>query len=493
MAYQMSCGVSPVLEHIHPVAPEMHAVTPVHDPEAVVENSLLKMKTSMSDGTALANQVTEASQISETMCELEAHLGEVNTVGNGLSQPIAAVLSAAVEHFNQRLGFQFAPTPFAMEHYGEGMNRKAATGMAIESLGTTVKNIWTAIVKFFKRMINWLKGFFEDFKEGAKQLGERATLMNQEARKLGGKSFLVSIPEDKAGFIKALRQDGKILGRMEFAKAFETHLDSTAVKLDDMNHHARTMVKVTDLIKESLAASDATGADAVSQARRQINTIQKAAEDIGKSFKTSSNRDRKVPPYTQLLENRLPFGSMSQFMVMPRNNVSEMDAEIRLQAISNVEMYVAPSTGAETDRDVTGNVEALTLLSVISITEKIATAMKEGAKGDVLIKTLNEAVAFFDTTAAAFEKKDPDQERNDEAAKLASCVSKMITAYTTGFVAKTLMYEVGICKAALTYCSASMKPGVSTPMPQPKKPKDADKKAEKDKDAESTEEKDEKV
>jgi 23S rRNA pseudoU1915 N3-methylase RlmH len=202
--------------------------------EASVENAALALQESTAEGEALVSSTDEATQVATTLDAIQGHMVEANATDNGISPPVANVLNAAVEHFCTRLGAPSRRIIPAMECFGGTQSRQKATSLAIEGLKEMASKIWAAIVAAFKRMMDWLVGFFQNFQLSSKHLLARAEKLDTEAKKNTGdkKAEDAMIEQSKAeSFIKHLLVDGKPAKAAEFTTLFTKLMDESKAEL----------------------------------------------------------------------------------------------------------------------------------------------------------------------------------------------------------------------------------------------------------------------
>lgn len=143
---------------------EMPVVTPEEQAQQRAETE--------AELTAATQEHTERyEEVSSAMDDVEkafvAH-DAVNTVADEVEKTIevggmpveaANAVTAAVEALRINLGFRKNSSP-ALESFGKGEDRVAATKVALEGLKDTAAKIWEAIKKALAKLVDWVKALF---------------------------------------------------------------------------------------------------------------------------------------------------------------------------------------------------------------------------------------------------------------------------------------------------------------------------------------------
>lgn len=196
---EISSGVIDVVE-LEPVAES-------------VETELLDIQdaqTEIAVDEALVEQSTEAVVALESFYEAMRGLSKEG----GMSRPTANFVSLATAHVLSTLGYtaQEAKSSVAMESYQSFGGRQGATIVAMEELGTKIKEIWAMIIdKLSKIRAAITKAFMEIFsaaeKLGAKanKLAERAAAYKGEVKpKLEGLGTKIGMPGSNSAIPKGV-------------------------------------------------------------------------------------------------------------------------------------------------------------------------------------------------------------------------------------------------------------------------------------------------
>lgn len=78
----------------------------------------------------------------------------------GLDQRNAKIINTAVEHLLKQIDYNKTSLP-SLESYGQSTSKLEGTQLALESIKSTMKEIWLAIKKAFRTMFDWIVDFFK--------------------------------------------------------------------------------------------------------------------------------------------------------------------------------------------------------------------------------------------------------------------------------------------------------------------------------------------
>lgn len=120
--------------------------------------------------------------------QLERHV-EVLTDAEGEGGASPEVIEAteiAVEAICARLGIYTGTGIPALESFSTKTGRARSTRVAIESIGEKIKTIWEAVKMAFKRLVNFVKDFFERLMGGNAKMLARVNALRLKAKKVKG-------------------------------------------------------------------------------------------------------------------------------------------------------------------------------------------------------------------------------------------------------------------------------------------------------------------
>jgi hypothetical protein len=132
------------------------AVCPIHDPEEIIQNNLIQLDED-------ENDIDNISEATEETIETVAVLESINTIlrtsETGLSPNGVKMLTTAIEHFSNRVGYKKQIIP-AMECFGGTKSKLAGTKDLVVAIEGMIQDIWEGIKKAFKAMVAWIGDFF---------------------------------------------------------------------------------------------------------------------------------------------------------------------------------------------------------------------------------------------------------------------------------------------------------------------------------------------
>jgi hypothetical protein len=423
-----------------------------------VEDAALVLQESAAEGDALIDVSDEASQIAQTLDNMSQGMADANETEGGITPAVASALNAAVEHFTRRLGAPPRRIIPALEAFGGTQSRHASTSVALEGLKDMVKRILTAIVAAFKRMMEWITGFFRDFQVSTKRLIARAKAVSAAADKIDSKSgsgAVVLTASKSEVFIKHLLVDGLPVKAPEFTSLFTKLMTESGAELKTLHEGLSSF---SNKSRELITLVSTPGGTEVGPVNLKITgvlvDVSKAIIKATDDYNSSSNDTISLPEGTQLIEYRLPFGSVSKFCILPQQNLEPTKV---LAALNGFKMFIGSTTDAKEPAASSADVQCLDSQQIKAIAKSVIDNMSSNLIEKKAIETLNKISKDFDELNKYFTTAENLSPVSETVARVSSCLSKVVGVYGTSFIANSLRYEAAMSKSALDYAAASLK------------------------------------
>ncbi len=129
------------LDNTSPIS-ESTEVKNIPLPEETVQTNLLNISEIDSDNKQMASSVADAKFFTETISKLNVAISKsVQEDGKGLTVNEADIITTAVEHLKNLIGYKGPNKIMSLESFGGTMSRKRATQISIESLDTLVTEV----------------------------------------------------------------------------------------------------------------------------------------------------------------------------------------------------------------------------------------------------------------------------------------------------------------------------------------------------------------
>ena len=149
----------------------------------------------------------EAGEDGETLGDIQEVMAESVEKGEGLDETSAAIAEVAVEAICARLGISGKHLMPATESFGSSNSRLAATKIAMENVGETIKRILEGIKKFFAGLWEKIKAFYTNFFGNSEKVEKLAKEMQAKVEGLD-KAAEAKAGEFKSGAIAGALNDG---------------------------------------------------------------------------------------------------------------------------------------------------------------------------------------------------------------------------------------------------------------------------------------------
>lgn len=108
-----------------------------------------------------SDAIEEALETTETLGAIRGQLSTALPYG-GIEAPAMEAIQIAIGHMRARLGYS-KESRVSLEGYKDPAIKRARTVAAMEDISTSLKNIWEAILNSLKRVMGWIKDFFDFF------------------------------------------------------------------------------------------------------------------------------------------------------------------------------------------------------------------------------------------------------------------------------------------------------------------------------------------
>ncbi|MDD2879675.1 MAG: hypothetical protein PHQ58_04495 [Rhodoferax sp.] len=405
------------------------------------ESDIIEMDEANNNIQGLDDGMDEAEETADTLDKMGESLGEAAEDG-GISEPAAEAVRVAVEHLCARIGMPAGTRVMpSMESFGDRSSRVAATMEAMDGIKARAKSIWEAIVKVFNQAIDWVKDFFRKLTDGSLKLKKRAEKIITETGKLGSKTIKADAKIAAGGFGKQLVVGDKIPEGSDF--------------VSKVGEYSKTQKELNTKIK---GMSD-NGKNAVKDIMSAVESGDALKEKIGKAAKTmlgmwtgknSSNTELQIDGM-QLGEYALIFGNKSFYSRVPMHMETQKEDAAFEEMIKNTKFTVANSAGEKEAKELAKEITALQKEEIKSV----ATAIKANME---LYKDYNKEIKALEESRDSV-RKGMDRVKNafSESDRTAARIAKIYVSALTAGASSLRSYDIKTCKAALDYCTASLK------------------------------------
>ena len=182
----------------------------------------------------------EAGDDVDTLEDIKDVLEEAADNGEGIDDTAAKLVEITTEAIYARLGFGETKIVGALEGFKNPRSRIAATRYAAEAIGDTVSRVWEAIKKFFKDLVEKIKGLWKTYMTAVGRLKRGAEALRRKAAATVGAKKEETF-EDKSLAEKILGKDGKI--------NIGTALDNTIKAIEEVGKSKDRIAEIIDDIK----------------------------------------------------------------------------------------------------------------------------------------------------------------------------------------------------------------------------------------------------
>ena len=178
----------------------------------------------------------------DTLEDIKDVLEEAADNGEGIDDTAAKLVEITTEAIYARLGFGETKSVGALEGFKNPRSRVAATRYAAEAIGEKVSQVWEAIKKFFKDLVEKIKGLWKTYMTAVGRLKRGAEAMRRKVGATSGSKKEDSF-EDKSMASKVLGKDGKLnIGES---------INNTIKIFEDINKSKDELTKVIEDIKDT--------------------------------------------------------------------------------------------------------------------------------------------------------------------------------------------------------------------------------------------------
>lgn len=250
-----------------------------HDPEALVENELIESQEISKEVTEQTDAISEAEETAEALDGISENMvASVDGGNDGISEPVAQALCAAVEHFQTRLGYQGKARFPAMESFSNKASRVAATKLVIEQNKLLTANIQTALDVAQEGLVDTIVNQFSLTFATEDKLVKRLTYVSSDYDKGTVKTENITAP----AWGKALAGDG---GGVVTGSAVVSAVAAVRAKFgggkiaDIITETIKSIDEVTAQVRKSTFIADNEAVKAIEAQLGQITKLHVAMMD----------------------------------------------------------------------------------------------------------------------------------------------------------------------------------------------------------------------
>lgn len=376
----------------------------------------------------------QAGEDLETLEEVRDVLEDSVEAGEGVDQPAAAIAEIAVESICRRLGMKRVTFMPAMESFGSKNNRVAATRIAVEGIGETIKNGWKALIEWLKKTWESIKAFFKKMFDANLKLGKAA--------------------DEMKGKVAALSSDAKTKeAEIENKSLAGTFSAGAAETIEALVSVTTGSTKIFEANVESMSKLEGVAANlSGDNVTASLTMVAGTAAQSVNAFKQAIGSHPAVQKATQPKEG----GFTVQVAGYKIGFLGTADKNVGFGAALVWEKVEAPSTKVKTlDK---GQMEK-TVAAVIELSKVTAEYKDTYAKVEKLNKISMDTCEKIMAGAEKLAKAQADGKETD-AVKNSNEVRKAFTKSNSvlcSFATKIPTLNVSAGKAALEYVGLSLK------------------------------------
>jgi hypothetical protein len=392
----------------------------------------------MAEAEAIADQGAADTKVLDAAAD---QVEEANETEGGLSAPAAEAIRILVDGIRARNGM--APiTGFAKEGFASKTSRVKAGKLAVESIQSTVKDIWNYIVKMYEKVRDWLKKWFNNFFDGATKLKNKAEKLKKAAENKAGETFTNDTDKKLVAPSYATKLQGP--EGMPTGDDIKTGWDKV-VKAGNYDE-ATLSTLATDTATQLLSnVSDAKKSRAICE--KYITAMKKEVE----GYKPLASKDYAVDDDVLLFHmsnNDVPFGRTIVAAQVPKNKEDDLSSTISKIRVRTVELK-----GGKTLTNM--DLEAATPEQVAAFAASIMALAKMLLESKKMVERLTKQVESVVGAAkrVAADSKDEAKDR----AKEAGAVAKSALSTVTGEVVTYRQLAITCADATLAYGFDSLK------------------------------------
>lgn len=392
----------------------VEVVEPTEEVPAEVEQNVGEAEEQAGDIEEFAGSVDEATDDADTMEAVGDKLQEtVDEGGEGASPEAVEIAEIAVESLCRRLGVKTKGRVLpAMESFQSPTTRVAATRIAIEKIGETVRRVWEAIKAAFTTVVTKIKEFFAklfdanaSLEKAAKQVKETLKDLPNEPKLTGeqqasflnsGKliNVLKSFPLSKSKPTKYIFQviHGKYVDGDLICEYLGVHKNYTKQINDAMTTYLSLFKAADGIVGQALKGEPGKEMDLdISPLKEELFKFVKTATNNQVEIKTEGDDQdatSKVGPFVggNYLVTRVKMDG-----ILPKINMSFEHDQDNVP-VEKVELF--------TKDDMTKIVDAvLTLTSETAIYKQMMSRFEESNKAG--LKMIDSIFKFLETSAKA--------------------------------------------------------------------------------------------
>lgn len=398
-------------------------VASVPETAVEVEAAASEIATGQTELEQMDVAVEEGEADIEALSDVQDVMQEAVDTGEGMSEQTAEMAEIAIESICARLGFQRTKRVMpSLESFGQKGSRLAATRIALEGVGDSIK---TAV----KSVIQWLKDMWEKFKGFMAGIFRSREAMEKHLAGLRKKA------EALEASAKGKEQTIKFGGMTKISVGKEANLKTAETVMHDVQNLGAHAVDYLQIVSETMRAASADAAESVS--------AEAIGKVLGNAPEVKVEKGAKGVKYHGNLPGGIAFGA---------ETVGEgEDATVRLVSAVAGEK---PESAKALTKD-----EILTLLTAAegSLTglktfEKVQKELEAVTKKS--IEVMEAAVKFADASS-----KHDDAEAEKKALKASKATVKRVrtnVGNVSAFIRSLAGMNFTAVKASAEYASASI-------------------------------------
>lgn len=378
----------------------------------------------------------ELGEAASTLCGIHQELS-TKALSDGLSEPVAQALNAAIEHLVARSRIS-ARVNMSLEGYGGRMARCESTKVALESISGFIKVAIEKLLSWLKGVMVYLLDGMEELMQGADRVAERAREVMNKAREIAHKS---------------IRPDG-------------TQLDSPY--LTRYFTHAGALIAPDDLVKTYDGYTKLMGADFSTFLKEMTSQINDAAVDAAKGDTKDETLDksnhllstlkaRAFAHFTEdskaasheVLSYSLPFGQQTILATLSKEADKYVGLKVQLDRTK-----VAPKV-VNAEKLGTLNYDQIMAVGQAVEKEMLFGLYKDYQKTKTELQRIEKAVT---RNCGNITRKQQNTASGDNSVVTYSVnFLKEIVSATIAMTTIVHRYDIILSKALLEYCTQSIK------------------------------------
>ena len=396
--------------------------------ESLEENNALVSATQEMIETRAALEIAENAVTGlESLSAVVANAKE----DGGLSAQSAALLTCGVESVMAPFGGYTAQPMPGLESFEDAGGQQVATDIALESVMTTIKKMWDAIVEITKKAVAAIKKWFSEMFTSLKGMEKSAKKLAEKAKDAKGE------PSEKELAVKSphmLMAGGKLTG-----------LEASGIG------------KLVGAIKTANSEFITMASDALDLQNDYIDAIDGGAEGV-KDKVVAANRaaiDKATKGKTEVKDDRVDDGVKAYAVTATDLPGGTLVVAIDVGKPGAYLIDVLAPVADKDSKDV--KAPALTAKDIEDVAGEIAKVAVEAQKGEKLLKSFDKVSSGAEKAGNQMVKAVKEDEKLQGAVKDAMSNMRAINMTLTKASSDATRHFIGSARASMAFCVASMK------------------------------------